>query len=46
MSDYQAGKDLAMLEQALREMQTLVEQLYNIVEHNVRNKILKEPPKK
>lgn len=46
MSEYQSGKDIAMLEQAIREMQALVEQLYNVVDHNIKQKVLKEPLKK
>lgn len=46
MTDYQSGKDMALLEQALRDMQTLLEQLYNVVDHNLKAKVLKEPPKK
>ena len=46
MSEYQAGKDLAMLGTELGKLQTLMEQLYEIVEYNVKNKKLEEPPVK
>lgn len=45
MSEYQAGKDIALLGQELGKMQAMLEQLYEVVEHNVKTKKLEEPKK-
>lgn len=46
MSEYDIGKDMSKLNDELRKMQVLLQQIYNIVEHNITNKKLVEPPLK
>lgn len=46
MSSYEIGKDFANMQRELEVMRGLLEQLYGIVEHNLKEGTLKEPPVK
>ena len=42
MSEYQSGKDVALLEQRINQQEVLIEQIYKIIDHNIKKKILEE----
>lgn len=46
MSEYEIGKDFEKFARELQTTQALLEQLYTIIEHNLKQKKLEEPPKK
>lgn len=41
--DYQLGKDIARLEDELQRMQALLQDLYRVVEYNLKKENLDEP---
>jgi len=46
MSDYQAGKDVSELQRANEEMRLLLQQVYAVVDYNLKIKKLEEPKEK
>lgn len=44
MSEYEIGKEVGELARKVETMESLMEQVYAVVEHNLKNKILKELP--
>lgn len=46
MSEYEMGKDMQRFQDEIARMQMLLQQLYNIVEHNIKEKKLIEPKAK
>lgn len=45
MSEYEIGKEVSNIQSELEVMRGLLQQLYAIVEHNLKSKNLTEPPK-
>lgn len=43
MSEYRIGKDIAELQLGLQRVQTLLQELYTIIEHNIKKENLEEP---
>jgi len=46
MSEYEIAKDVTNITQTQQRQELLLEQLYAIIEHNIKRGTLKEPPKK
>lgn len=46
MSEYEAGKDAERFNRELQITQNLLQSLYEVVEHNLKIGVLKEPKKK
>lgn len=46
MEGYEIGKDMQKFQDELGRMQMLLQQLYSIVEHNIKEKKLTEPKPK
>ena len=44
MGELEIGKDLARLEDRLGRIEVLMEQVFKVLEHNVKTKKLEEPP--
>lgn len=44
-NEYQIGKEISKLEQELEVTRTLVQQLYAVVEHNIKTKKITDVPK-
>lgn len=43
MSEYDIGKDVARFEEELRRMQMLLEQMYKVMDYNVKKGKIEEP---
>ena len=44
MSEFEIGKEMAVLQDELQKTQALVNEIYKLVDHNIKKKNLTEPP--
>jgi len=43
MTEYQVGKDIEKIEQRLKVLETMLEEIYSVVKYNFDTGVLKEP---